>query len=128
MLNEEYNAEWDYDVLVFIPKSMPWEDAFQATKHIRRESKTAHLTNPNHWDKEHLKNPNFFTDGCYIWRMTFSLHKLPDGYRYLTEGEVIEATDIYWSVCNFWRPAYAVGRHWGQGGSENWAIYARKIS
>jgi len=120
---EEYDASWDFDVLVFIPNSMTWEEAYQATKHLIAASKMSHLTNPHHWDKKHLNNPNFSWEGGYIWRLTMNFHKLPEGYRYLTEGEIIERTDIYWSLTNYWKPAYAVGYTW----TPEYAIYARKI-
>lgn len=47
-------------------------------------------------------------------------------YRYLTEGEVIEATDIYWTMTNYWKPAWEgiIGQIW----SSEWVICARKIA
>lgn len=120
----EYDKRFDYEVLILIPREMFFEEAYQKHKDMIQASKSSVLHNPNHWDKETRENPHYNWAGGYIWRLTFNYHRLPEGYRYLVEGETIEATDIYWSLTNHWVPAYeqAVGQTW----TKEFAIYARK--
>lgn len=50
---------------------------------------------------------------------------LPDGYRYLAEGEVVKAGDIYWST-KWYRVTEEVAPNWGAWSAARYNPVARK--
>ena len=62
----------EFQLEIFIPYSVDWEQAFQLTKHFLNASKSGLLTNPNRERTQIEKEIDLWENG-YIWHFYFRI-------------------------------------------------------